>query len=53
MQNNSGFAGPWGATADRNRLTNGMYGFFMGIQRGRNFELIQTDSGLHANGAGI
>ena len=37
QQLNSGFSGPWGAGADRNRLTNGLYGFTMGIQRGRNF----------------
>ena len=53
VQNNSGQAGPWGATADRNRLTNGMYGFLMGLNRGRNFDLIQTGSASHANGANI
>lgn len=37
VQNNSGFAGPWGEIPDRNRLTNGMYEFIMGFDKGRNF----------------
>ena len=53
VQLNSGFAGPWGASADRDRLTNGLYGFISGSGRGPNFDLIQTSSGDHANGASI
>ena len=53
VQNNSGFAGPWGEIPDRNRLTNRMYEFIMGFNKGRNFELVQTGSASHDNGAEI
>lgn len=47
VQTNSGFAGPWGAGADRNALTNGLYSFLIGAGRGRNFNLVQASSGNH------
>ena len=51
VQTNSGFAGPWGAGADRNALTNGLYTFLIGTGRGRNFNLVQSGSSNHADGA--
>ena len=45
VQNNSGFAGPWGLS--RQNLTNHLYKFILGINMGNMFTFAQTTSDLH------
>ena len=49
VQENSGFAGTWGAQADKNSLNTGLYTFLTGVGRNRNFSLIQASSSGHTN----